>query len=324
MCTAITYKTSNFYFGRTLDYDIHFGQQAVITPIGFQFNRRSGDPFKTDMSILGVARIENEYPLYFDAINESGLSMAALNFVGNAKYNDISKNKCNLTQFEFIPWILGRCKNIDDAKQQLSKINITNIPFSPQLPLAQLHWIIADRNSAITVECVEGGMKIYDNPVGVLTNNPTFDIQMFSLNPFMHLSTAEPQNCFSDKIELRAYSRGMGALGLPGDLSSQSRFIRAAFTKLNSVCEEGESESVGQFFHILETVSQTRGCCETENQKYEITLYTTCYNASRGILYYTTYNNRQISAISLNQKAQDSKRLINFPLIDTQQINFQA
>ena len=181
MCTAITYKTNDFYFGRTLDFDINFGQQAVITPKGFKFHLRHEVSFKTDMAILGMARVENEYPLYFDAINQAGLCMAALNFVGNAKYNDILQSKFNLAQFEFIPFILGKCKDINDAKRQLKNINITNTPFSPLLPPAQLHWIIADRNRAITVEFLKEGLKIYDNPVGVLTNNPTFDIQLFSL-----------------------------------------------------------------------------------------------------------------------------------------------
>ena len=320
MCTAITYKTNDFYFGRTLDFDINFGQLAVITPAGFHFNRRNGEPFKTDMAILGMARIENGYPLYFDAVNKAGLCMAALNFVGNAKYNQALQNKCNIAQFEFIPWILGKCKTVADAKQQLSDINITNTPFSPQLPIAQLHWIIADKDSAITVECVADGMKIYDNPVGVLTNNPTFDIQLFSLNYLLRLS---PENRLNDKINLRPYSLGMGALGLPGDLSSQSRFLRAAFTKLHSVSECDEKASVGQFFHILGTVSQTKGCCITERDGFEYTQYTSCYNTEKGILYYTTYNNRQISAINLNRANLTSPQLIIFPLSDTQQINLQ-
>ena len=324
MCTAITFRTKDSYFGRTLDYDVSFMHRAVITPRGFEFSKRDGLSFKTKYNILGIARIEDGFPLYFDAINQAGLCMAALNFVGNAHFNKPHPNKDNVAQFEFIPWLLGDCKNLREAKEKLNRINLTDTPFSDSLPIAQLHWLIADKDSAITVESLKGGIKIYDNPVGVLTNNPTFDIQMFSLNSFMRLSPAEPQNCFSDKINLCTYSRGMGALGLPGDLSSQSRFVRAAFTKLNSVCEEGENESVGQFFHILETVSQTRGCCETQNRKHEITLYTTCYNASRGILYYTTYNNRQISAISLSRATSHSRRLISFPLIDTQQINFQS
>lgn len=91
---------------------------------------------------------------------------------------------------------------------------------------------------------------------------------------YAHLSPKPPENRFAPALDLEAYSRGMGALGLPGDLSSQSRFVRAAFTRMNSVSGEGEGESISQLFHILGAVAQQRGCCVPENGRYELTLYT--------------------------------------------------
>ena len=129
-------------------------------------------------------------------------------------------------------------------------MNFLNLPFSEDLPLAELHWLISDDKESITVESVKEGIKIYENKVGVLTNNPTFDKQMFALNNYMYLSNREPECKFSKDFELKRYSRGMGAIGLPGDLSSQSRFIRATFVKLNSISKDTEKESVSQFFHI--------------------------------------------------------------------------
>ena len=102
------------------------------------------------------------------------------------------------------------------------------------MPSGQLHWIIADKNDCIVVESVKESINVYNDPVGVLTNNPPFDMQMFRLNDFRGLSPKQPENTFSDKLDLTSYSRGMGAMGLPGDLSSQSRFVRAAFVKMNS------------------------------------------------------------------------------------------
>ena len=113
----------------------------------------------------------------------------------------------------------------------------------------------------------------------------------------MHISSKQPVNTFADDLTLTAYSRGMGALGLPGDLSSASRFARVAFTKMNSISGDSEAESISQFFHILGSVDQQRGCCEVTEGKYEITLYTSCCNATKGIYYYTTYENHQISAV---------------------------
>ena len=270
-----------------------------------------------------MAYILQNYPLYYDAINEKGLAIAGLNFVGNAFYNDPNPNKENIAQFEFIPWVLSKCANIKETKKLIEKINITNIPFNKDLPLANLHWLISDTKDAITVEQTKDGLKIYDNPVGVLTNNPTFDKQLFELNNYQNLSTKNPKNTFSEKLDLKTYSRGMGAIGLPGDLSSMSRFIRASFVKMNSKSNDSELESVSQFFHILNSVEQPRGCCELENEKYEITIYTSCCNLNKGIYYYTTYDNHQITAVDMRKENLDTSKLISYKLIKDEQIKMQ-
>ena len=239
--------------------------------------------------------------------------------MGNAYYFDNAAEKDNIPQFEFIPWILSKCADLNEAKALLGRINITNEPFSPQLPTAQLHWIISDKTGSIVVESVKDGLKIYDDPVGVLTNNPPFDRQLFNLNNYMHLSPKDPSNTFSDALDLTTYSRGMGGLGLPGDLSSQSRFVRCAFVKMNSRSGSGEAESVSQFFHILGSVDQQRGCCEVKGG-YEITIYTACYNADKGIYYYTTYDNHQITAVKLHSENIDGKELISYPMLTGEHI----
>ena len=323
MCTAVTYKTNDFYFGRTLDYEYSYMEEVTITPRNYQFKFNEKEAINTHYAIIGMAYVAEDYPLYYDAINEKGLGIAGLNFVGNANYNDPIEGKDNIAQFEFIPWILSQCETVKEAKKLIEKINITNTPFNKQLPLAQLHWIIADQNESITVESVQEGIKIYKNPVGVLTNNPTFDKQLFALNNYINLSTKTPENKFATDLELNKYSRGMGAIGLPGDLSSQSRFVRASFVKMNSVSAEGENESVSQFFHILNSVDQQRGCCQLEDGKYEITIYTSCCNASKGIYYYTTYDNHQITAVDMHKEDLNINKLIRYPLIKEEQIKSQ-
>ena len=165
-------------------------------------------------------------------------------------------------------------------------------------------------------------MFIYDNKVGVLTNNPPFNMQMFNLNNFMNITREEPLNRFSENVDLYVYSRGMGAIGLPGDLSSQSRFVRATFTKLNSVCGDNENESVSQFFHILDTVSQTRGCARV-GEAFEITDYYSCCNTDKGIYYYKTYDNSQITAVDMHKEDLNSERLAIYPLNTLPQIFHQ-
>ena len=323
MCTAVTYQTKDFYFGRTLDYEHSFAEEVTITPRKFPFAFRHHPTNSDHYAIIGMACVMKNYPLYFDAVNEKGLGMAGLNFVGNAYYNPPIAGRDNVASFEFIPWILSQCASVAEAKMLLQRINITNETFAENLPASQLHWIIADKFEAITVESMADGLHVYENPVGVLTNNPSFNQQMFRLNDYMHLSPRSPENSFSEKLNLQHYSRGMGALGLPGDLSSQSRFVRAAFTKMNSRSAETEGESVSQFFHILGTVSQTRGCCMVADGEYEITLYTSCCNADKGIYYYTTYDNHQISAVDMHREQLDDAKLIHYSLLRGEQIFVQ-
>ena len=323
MCTAATYQTKGFYMGRTLDYEFSYGDEITVTPRHYEFQFRHMGSVSSHYAMIGMAHVAGDYPLYYDAMNEKGLGMAGLNFVGNADFQEVDDTRDNVAQFEFIPWILCQCATLEEAKKLLSRMNLVGTPFSPQLPTAQLHWLIADDSGSLTVECMTDGLHIYDNPVGVLTNNPPFDKQLFHLNDFMHLSPKQPENTFSSDLNLQTYSRGMGALGLPGDLSSASRFVRVAFTKMNSRSGDSEKESVSQFFHILGSVDQQRGCCEVADGKYEITLYTSCCSADTGIYYYTTYENHQISGVDMYRENLDGDTLTRYPLINGEQIHMQ-
>lgn len=323
MCTAATYKTRDFYFGRTLDYEFSYGDEIVFTPRAFPFDFRHTARRDTHYAMLGMAHVADGYPLYYDAMNEKGLCAAGLNFVGNAVYTAVLPGRENIAQFELIPWLLGSCASVAEARTLLAGATVTYTPFSDKFPPAQLHWLIADRNEVITVESTATGLHVYDNPAGVLTNNPPFDLQMFHLNDYMQLSPKQPENRFSDALALRTYSRGMGALGLPGDLSSASRFVRAAFVRAHSASGEDETASVSQFFHILGAVEQPRGCCEVAEGKYEITIYTSCCNADRGIYYYTTYDNARISAVDMHAENLDAKTLARFAPVTESQILYQ-
>ena len=323
MCTAITYNTKDHYFGRNFDLEYSYNETVTITPRNYPFKFRKVNDINKHYAIIGMAYVLDNYPLYYDAINEKGLGMAGLNFPYNADYKQEDESKDNIAPFEFIPWILSQCASINEVKTLLGKINIININFSKELPVSPLHWIIADKEKSITVECVKEGLKVYDNEVGVLTNNPTFDIHMFNLNNYMNLSVEPPMNNFSKKLNLKTYSRGMGALGLPGDLSSASRFVKAAFTKMNSLSGDLENESISQFFHILSSVYQQRGCVHMGDDKYEITIYSSCCNLDKGIYYYTTYENSQITCIDMNKENLDDTKLISYGLIKDQQIFLQ-
>ena len=149
MCTAATYQTKDFYMGRTLDYEFSYGEEVTITPRNYEFDFRYAGKAKTHYAFIGMAFVAGDYPLYYDAANEKGLGMAGLNFVGNAAYaeeaTEADKDLVQVAQYEFIPWILTQCASVAEARRMLSNMKLMGTPFSEQLPTAQLHWMIADK-----------------------------------------------------------------------------------------------------------------------------------------------------------------------------------
>lgn len=323
MCTAVSFLSKNHYFGRNLDLEYSYIETVAITPRNYPFKFRKKDTLETHYAMIGIAYVHEGYPLYYDATNEKGLSMAGLNFPKYADYKPEASEKDNIAPFEFIPWILGQCATIAEAKTLLERLNLLEEHYSRELPLSPLHWMIADRNSSIVVESVKEGLKIYENPVGVLTNSPTFDMQLFQLNNYMSLSPKAPQNHFSPDLNLQRYSNGMGAIGMPGDWSSQSRFVKTVFTKMNSVCGDSENENVSQFFHILGSVEHQRGCVDMGDNLYEITIYSSCCNTDKGIYYYRTYENNQITAVDMHRENLDGTQVISYPLLKESEIKWQ-
>lgn len=318
MCTAITFKGTDNYFGRTLDLEYSYNETVTITPRFFPFHFTNENCIDCHYAIIGMSTVVNGYPLYYDATNEAGLSMAGLNFPDNAHYFPEENGKTNITPFEFIPYILSMCDSVKSAKELLKEINLIDTPFSSDLPNSPLHWIIADKTEAITVESTVYGLRVYENPVGVLTNNPPFPYHITHLTTFMHLSPYPQENKICKELNLKAFSRGTGAMGLPGDCSSQSRFVRAAFNKLNAVSYGTEEENVNQFFHLLSSVEQIEGTVKTPESKDVITVYTSCCNTDKGIYYYTTYHNRSITGVDMHRENLDSTALVSYPLRESE------
>lgn len=313
MCTAIS---TNKYFGRNLDLELSYGEGVAIMPRCFPLSFRHRAPLNNHYAMIGAAIISDNTPLYFDAINEMGLGAAGLNFPLYAQY----KKDGNIASFELIPFILAGAKSTEEAKALLKDAVLSSEGFSQSLPPSPLHWLVGDSESSFVIEATKEGTNIYDNPVGVLTNCPPFPFQLFSLNNYMGLSRREGENRFSDKISLEVYSRGMGAIGLPGDLSSQSRFIKATFTKLNYIYDG--DETVSDFMHILSSVEQQKGATEVKPNEYEITRYSSAGERESGTYHYRTYSNSRIRAVKLHNEDLNSSKLIFYPFESKQDIGY--
>ena len=322
MCTCIAMKTQDVYFGRTLDIEYRFGEKVAVAPRNYRFDLKSGGSFETWYAMMGMASVSGGYPLYAEATNEKGLSIAGLNFPGNAFYGDPIPGRENLTPYELIPWAMGNFASIQELRRELENVNITNVPFAQNLPLAELHWMVSDGRQSLVIESVKEGLHVYENPTGILTNNPAFPYHQMNLNTYMNLSCHPAENRFSSHLQLKACGGGMGAIGLPGDNSPTSRFIRACFLKMNSVCGSGDMESLTQVFHILDAVAMVRGSTLLQDSQCCFTTYSCCANATKGVYYYKTYSNNQLTAVRMTDSNKNASQLTVYDLEEAQQIKF--
>ena len=317
MCTAIVHGE---LFGRNLDLEYGYNEKIAIMPRNYPLIFRRASVFRSHFSIIGMAAVDRSYPLYFDAMNERGLCMAGLDFPDNAYYPPETTDKTNIAPFELISWVLCQCSTTVEAKQLLQATRLANIPYNEEFPQAPLHWIIADSCSCLVVEPTVSGLQIYEHPVGVLCNNPPLPYHLYHLAEFQHLSADDPPALF-ENISLPLYGGGLGATGLPGDFSSPSRFIKAAFVK--SHAHGDNSTPITEFFHLMDTVAMPRGAVRVRGGKDEITRYTSCCDMRNGCYYYVTYDNRRIQAVNLWHSHTDGTEIECFDLLAVQDIFFK-
>ncbi len=314
MCTAV-FDNSDFpLFGRTLDLEYSNCESVILTPRRFSLDFLHAPPEKEHSAILGIGIIKDGTPLYYDATNESGVAVAALNFPHSCIYRKAKEGSLNLASFEVIPFILSHCGSTDEAKDILSDLNITNEPHSKEFPPSPLHWMISDKRSAIVVEATESGVNIYENSLGVLANEPPFPYHLAHLGSFVSLDSAPPENTLCKGVDVPVLSRGAGGFGLPGDFSSTSRFVRAVFVKNHTKTEDCFTSSVSRFFHILASVSVPFGCVKTHEGREVATHYTSCASLCEFSYHFTTYASRRIRKVSPSEAQTWGDRLFSVPL----------
>ena len=307
MCTAISIDSG--MFGRTLDLECSYGEGVIIKPRCFSLKGTNGERISGGHAIIGVGTVREGYPLYYDAMNEHGVYIAGLNFPFSARFHSPEKcnDKCRITVYELIPYVLSRVKSSREAINMLREAVIIEAPFNPNLASARLHWMVADTDHCAVIECEEHGMKIYDNTIGVLTNEPSFDFHLKNLSRYISLSPNEPHGSpFMGEVAQRR-SNAVGGFGLPGDFTSESRFIRAAFISSSYVSKK--KICAGDLFHILDSVAIARGVVRKDDGENIITVYTSVADANSLSYHYTTYDNRDVRRVSMGDFDVDQRDL---------------
>ena len=305
MCTAVrfTSSTGTMFFGRNLDWTQGYGEQVVVTPPAAQVPAafsRPEDPARGH-AVIGMGIVAGGVPLYFDCGNDAGLAVAGLNFPQSARYAAAPADVAtNVAAYEFPYWVCRTFSTLAEARAALAHVTVVAKPVSAQLPVANLHWIVGDKTGSVVVECLEGGLAVWEDDVDVLTNEPNFGWHRQNLRNYLTLSDGLPAAASWDRAELAPFGSGVGALGLPGDYGGPARFVRAAFVNAHYPVQDGEKANVTRLFRTLGAAAVPDGVAKMGNGAYEKTLYTSCFSASTLTYYHATYDDPAIRAYPLS------------------------
>ena len=317
MCTAIRLGGEYPHFGRTLDYEYTFGEEVALLPR----NAPLAQIQKGHLAILGMAHLADGFPLYYDAVNECGVAMAGLNFVGNAIYERDTGSEGQIPPHLLIPSVLSRARSVEEAVAFRATLTLCERAYSEKYPIARLHYMIADKDRSAVVEPRREGLLIYDNPHDVLTNNPPFPMQEANLLRYDSLTATEPPPP-TERWSFSCFTRGRGTFGLPGDVTSASRFVRAAFFRRTLTVAKDPIEAKSALFHLLDAVSVLDGAVRTVHGN-DHTQYSSCMDLTDISYAYTTYQNRRIRCIRLLNLPIDAEEIVTFPLHRQEEILYE-
>lgn len=327
MCTGLALETKDglHLFGRNMDIEYSFNQSIIFIPRNFKcVNKSNKKELTTKYAVLGMGTIFDDYPTFADGMNEKGLGCAGLNFPIYVSYSkeDI-EGKTNIPVYNFLLWVLANFSSVEEVKEALKNANIVDIPINKNIPNTTLHWMISDiTGKSIVVEQTKEKLNVFDNNIGVLTNSPTFDWHVANLNQYVGLRYNQvPEFKLGDQ-SLTALGQGTGLVGLPGDFTPASRFIRVAFLRDAMIKNDKDSIDLIEFFHILNNVAMVRGSTRTVEEKSDLTQYTSCMCLEKGIYYYNTYENNQINAIDMNKENLDGNEIKTYKYNKTLSINY--
>ena len=321
MCTALCVKTTDnkYFFGRNMDLGYNFNQSVLFIPDSFCQNN-----LEAKHSVIGIGTIIDNHSMLADGMNDRGLACAGLNFAGNAFYEKKpADGKINIAPYDFIPWTLFNFSDIQEVLSEIKNIELVDIPINKQTPVPTLHWMLSDKTGAcIVVEKTKNGLKIHENPVYVMTNDPEFTWHLTNLNEYLYLKPFPLKITSWCNKELKPIGIGSGTLGMPGDFSSASRFVRIAYLRANFPEAKASDEAITSFFHTLDCVKMPKGAVINSENQEAFTIYSSCMDLDEGIYYYKTYENNRINAVDMRKEASKTKEIKAYPCSVKQDYNY--
>ena len=311
-CTGIKLIAKDGFsvHGRTLEFGLKIDSSIVVIPRGYAFKGTTpeglGLEYKSKYGVVGFIAFDE--PAVLDGMNEKGLSVGVFYFPGFAEYAKISKENQQkaLSPIEFSNWILTQFSNLDEVRAALADIVIAPTivkDWGNEPP--PFHYIIYDKSgNSLVIEPIKGKLISYENPLGVFTNSPTFDWHMTNLRNFINLSPFNAKPLQVEGIELAPFGQGSGMVGMPGDFTPPSRFVRAAIYSITATPSQNNKEAVYQAFHILNQFDIPVGVVQAKDKDIIHTDYTliTCVRNPQDLkIYFKTFEDQTIRFVDLKK-----------------------
>lgn len=310
-CTSLLVKTSDdsYVYGRTMEFGFQLESKVVVAPRGLSFTGtgttkgQDGLKWTGKYGFVGMNAVNQ--PLVCDGLNEKGLAGGILYFPGYAEYTkpadaDAAKS---LAPWEFLTWCLSNFATVDEIKAAVENgdVQVVELVFPAFGFVAPFHYTLHDANGkSIVIEPTGGTLKVYDNPYGVLTNAPTFDWHLTNLKNYTKLSDANGSSLKVDDHVIDSFGSGSGWIGLPGDPTPPSRFIRAFAYSMTPVSQPDGIESVRLVEHIMNNFDLPKGFIRNDkSDEADYTQWTVVADMANRIYYVKTYDNQQLQAIAL-------------------------
>ena len=328
-CTTfrIQAQDGSWITGRSMEFGINLDSKLMVVPVGYELAIRSPDfkvlkTFKAKVGFVGLSTLG--FDISTDGINEAGLSANALFIPGFVKYPAFDpKANQPVDNLNLVNWILSSFKTVAEVREALPSVNVFTAAV-PQLGDQPLHWSIRDAQGAsIVVEYVDGKLNIHDNPLGVLTNSPNFDWHMTNLRNYSNLTSVNVDGFKLGSVQIDPIGQGSGLMGLPGDYTPPSRFVRVTALAYTALQPKTTDESINLAFHILNAVDIPKGAVaartpaqngQPASVEYDYTQWVTVYDLNQRVAFYRTYGDLNIKKLDLKKTNFTGDKITYIPL----------
>jgi len=323
-CTSFVVPTSDggVVYGRTMEMGFPLKSAAIVIPRGYAMTAlgAGGKPgaMKWTGKYAAVGLNAFDMPVLIDGVNEKGLAGGALYFPDYVGYADPAKADPahSLAEWDFIGWALTNFATVAEVKAALSGISVVGVA-DPNLGVVPpLHYTLHDASGAsLVVEPVDGVLKVYDNPLGVMTNSPPFDWHLTNLRNYVKISPVNAPPLHVGGEVIPPIGQGSGLLGIPGDPTPPSRFVRALGYALSAEKKPSGIESVRAAEHILNNFDIPRGWVRPgDASAWELTQWSTIADLVNRRFYVKTYDDQVLRSIDLMSLDLDAKTIVTAPL----------